>query len=40
MSINSIGKNLGEKNGMYGKSGQLALNGKRLEAYDENHNLV
>ena len=40
MSINSIGKSAGEKIGMYGKSGDKALNGKRIEMYDENHNLI
>ena len=40
MSVNSKGKTAGEKNGMYGKSGNQALNGKRIEMYDENWNLV
>lgn len=40
MSINSKGKTVGEKNGMYGKSGNNALNGKKIEMYDENWNLI
>ena len=40
MSINSKGKTLGKKNGMYGKSGNKALNGKRIEMYDESWNLI
>ena len=40
MSVNSKGKTAGEKNGMYGKSGNQALNGKRIKMYDENWNLV
>jgi hypothetical protein len=40
MSVNSMGKTAGEKNGMYGKKGNKALNGKRIEMYDENHNLI
>ena len=40
MSINSKGKTAGEKNGMYGKSGNKALNGKQIEMYDENWNLI
>lgn len=40
MSANSKGKTTGEKNGMYGKKGDKALNGKKIEMYDENHNLV
>ena len=40
MSVNSKGKTAGEKNGMYGKSGNQALNGKRIEMYNENWNLV
>lgn len=40
MSIHSKGKTAGEKNGMYGKSGDKALNGKRIEMYDENWNLI
>ena len=40
MSINSKGKTVGEKNGMYGRSGNSALNGKKIEMYDENWNLI
>lgn len=40
MSINSKGKCVGEKNGMYGKSGNNAINGKHIEMYDENWNLI
>ena len=40
MSINSKGKTSGEKNGMYGKSGDKAINGKKIEMYDENYNLI
>lgn len=35
MSENSKGKVAGEKNGMYGKKGNAALNGKKIEMYDE-----
>lgn len=40
MSINSKGKNIGSKNGMYGKSKNNALNGKKVYMYDENYNLI
>lgn len=40
MSINSKGKTSGEKNGMYGKKGDKAINGKKIEMYDENFNLI
>ena len=40
MSANSKGKTAGEKNGMYGKIGNNALNGKRIEMYDERWNLI
>lgn len=40
MSINSKGKTAGEKNGMYRKSGNKALNGKRIEMYDVDWNLI
>ena len=40
MSINSKGKTAGEKNGMYGKSGDKAINGKHVAMYDENNNLI
>lgn len=40
MSINSIGKTLGDKNGMYGKKGNKAINGKKIAMYDINNNLI
>lgn len=40
MSINSKGKTAGVKNGMYGKSGNNAINGKKIGMYDENDNLI
>ena len=40
MSEHSKGKTSGEKNGMYGKKGDKALNGKKIEMYDENMNLI
>ena len=40
MSEHSKGKNLGEKNGMYGMKGDKALNGKRVEMYDKDMNLI
>ena len=40
MSINSIGKTLGNKNGMYGKKGNKAINGKKIAMYDTNNNLI
>lgn len=40
MSINSKGKTTGEKNGMYGHSKDNAINGKWVEMYDENFNLI
>ena len=40
MSISSIGKTSGEKNGMYGKKGDKALNGRKIEMYDENYVLI
>ena len=40
MSENSVGKTAGKKNGMYGKKGDNAINGKRIEMYDENHQLI
>ena len=40
MSENSKGKTSGEKNGMYGKSGNNALNGKKIAMYDQNMNLI
>lgn len=40
MSEKKIGLLTGNKNGMYGKTGNNALNGKALYAYDENHQLV
>ena len=36
MSINSKGKTAGDKNGMYGKKGNNAINGKKIGMYDEN----
>lgn len=33
MSVNSKGKTSGDKNGMYGKSGEECLNGKRIYQY-------
>lgn len=36
MSLHRIGKTAGEKNGMYGKTGELALNGKHVQMYDSN----
>jgi len=40
MSENSIGKNTGKDNGMYGKKGEQALNGKKVGMYDEQGNLI
>lgn len=40
MSENSKGKVAGEKNGMYGKKGNAALNGKKIEMYDEQNMLI
>lgn len=40
MSIHSKGKTLGEKNGMYGHSKDNALNGRWVNMYDKDHNLV
>ena len=40
MSINSIGKTLGNKNGMYCKKGNKAINGKKIAMYDTNNNLI
>ena len=40
MSINSIGKTSGNKNGMYGKKGNKAINGKKIAMYDTNNNLI
>ena len=40
MSEHSKGLTAGEKNGMYGKSKDKALNGKWIEMYDENHNYI
>ena len=40
MSINSKGKTLGEKNGMYGHSKNNALNGKWIGMYDLDGNLI
>ena len=40
MSINSIGKTSGEKNGMYGKKGDKAINGKHIEMYDKDWKLI
>ena len=40
MSINSIGKTLGNKNCMYGKKGNKAINGKKIAMYDTNNNLI
>ena len=40
MSEHSIGKTTGEKNGMYGKKGDKALNGIKIEMYDEDMNLI
>ena len=40
MSEHSKGKTSGEKNGMYGKSGNNALNGKKIAMYDEDMNLI
>lgn len=40
MSENSKGKTAGEKNGMYGKSGNNALNGKKIAMYDKDMNLI
>ena len=40
MSQNSKGKTTGEKNGMYGKKGDKAINGKKVYMYDENYNLL
>ena len=33
-------RSFGSNNGMYGKSGNKALNGKRIEMYDANWNLI
>lgn len=35
MSINSTGKTSGSKNGMYGKTGEQALNGKKIYQYED-----
>ena len=40
MSINSKGKVSGTKNGMYGKKGDNAINGKKIAMYDKDHNLI
>ena len=40
MSENRKGKTVGENNGMYGKKGNNAINGKKIEMYDENYNLI
>ena len=40
MSEHSKGKTSGEKNGMYGKSKDNAINGKKINMYDENHILI
>lgn len=40
MSKQSIGKTLGEKNGMYGKKGEQAINGKTVQAFNENGELI
>jgi hypothetical protein len=40
MSEHSKGKTAGAKNGMYGMKGDKALNGKRVEMYDEDMNLI
>ncbi len=40
MTQNSKGKNIGEKNGMYGKKGNNALNGKKVYMYDKDWNLL
>ncbi len=40
MSENSLGKVAGNKNGMFGKTGDQAINGQEIKMYDENKNLV
>lgn len=40
MSEHSKGKTVGKKNGMYGKKGDKAVNGKKVYMYDENWNLL
>ena len=40
MSVNSKGKTAGEKNGMYGKSENNAINGKQIGMYDKDWNLI
>lgn len=40
MSEHSKGKTSGKKNGMYGKSKDNAINGKKINMYDENHILI
>lgn len=40
MSEHSKGLASGEKNGMYGKSKDNAINGKKINMYDENHNFI
>ena len=39
MSEHRMGKAIGEKNGMYGKKGNLALNGKPIAMLDKNLNI-
>ena len=36
----SNGKSKGELNGMFGKKGDKAINGKKVYMYDENFNLI
>ena len=40
MSKNSKGKTSGEKNGMYGKSGEKALNGKKVYMFQDKEHLI
>ena len=40
MSEHSIGKAIGEKNGMYEKKGDKALNGKNIAMYNEQWELI
>ena len=40
MSKNSKGKTSGEKNGMYGKSGEKALNGKKVYMFQDEEHLI
>lgn len=40
MSERSKGLTAGSKNGMYGKSGENAINGKHINMYDYNFNYI